>query len=107
MTERATDKFSGTNLCSIRYQASVLAESAILAYWMQYRDDDCFALHHKYAIESLHKLADLCGFDLVEKPADTLEDADLRGDMAAARTREMNAELLEVQAAALKLKGSI
>ena len=107
MTEHATDKFSGPNLISIRFSATKLAESAHVAFWMESTARYNFDFHRSATILALRELADLCGFDLVEKPADTIEDADLRGDMAAARAREMNAELPEAQRAVLATKGMI
>lgn len=68
MTEHAADKFSGTDLVSISLKARDLADSAIIAYWTESygRGID---FHRRGAIDSLRALADLCGFDLVEKPA--------------------------------------
>ncbi len=67
MTIEANDRLSGVNLCSIHHRADHLAEAAIISYWMEGRADGCFEFHRKGILEDIRKLADLCGFDLVER----------------------------------------
>lgn len=107
---KKNDKLSGVNLCSIRLRASDIAEAAIIAYWLEkHGDAGTFSYHRERMIDKLRELADLCGYDLVDRAPDDLEDAAvdiLLGD-AARRAREMNAELPDETLAVLKLKGMV
>jgi hypothetical protein len=106
MTIAATDKFSGPNLIMIQSRANQLADSACVSFWMERVKDGGFGWHRNETIAHFRVLADLCGFDLVERTP--VKEAELeRGDMAQARAREMNAELPEDQRDMLKLKGMI
>ena len=61
------DPLSGVNLCDIRFYANALGEAAIIAYWLQGRDESAFAMHVQKCRESFAKLANLMGLTVVEE----------------------------------------
>lgn len=106
---KKNDKLSGVNLVSISLKARNIGDTAYAAYWLESVGSG-IGFHQRGVERDLRELADLCGFDLVERTAqDDLEDAAvdiLLGD-AARRAREMNAELPDETLAVLKLKGMV
>lgn len=89
-----------TELCAARFHAAAAAEHLFAAYWSAGRNDDTARYLLTHAHERFAKLAEVLGYSVTRAPVD-------RGDAAAHRARQMNAELPADQAEVLKLKGMI